>query len=356
VENLVVTTPGFLAGLVALAAVVLLVTIRMWLRRRPWSASALTILTLVLCVAATADFVNAHYEYAPQVRDVTDVALPGFEYHTLSATDVIRGMSRPRGGVVRVSLPASHDGFGVSHELVYVPKAYFTTRAPLPVIYLLHGTPGSAEDWFRAAHAADVGALLDARGEPAILVAPEMSRGWTDDSECVNGAALRAETHLLDVVIPTTQRMFRVRTDRDGRVIAGNSAGGFCALNLGLRHRDEFATIIDLSGFTRPTYDGGLARLFGPGPNLAAEVRANSPDLYGPSLPPGPATRIWFDVGSSDRQSLIEESELASEFPKDSGITARLTVRPGGHTYGVWRPALRDAAIWALENSEPSVV
>ena len=343
------TTPGFLAVLTGLGVVVLLLAARTWWRRRWLRAGALTVLTVVLSVAATADFFNAHYEYVPQVRDVVDVALPGFEYHDLSAADISRGMAHPHGGVLKIRLPDGNDGFGRSHELVYIPQAYFTTTTPLPVIYLLHGSPGSAEDWFRAAHAASVGAMLNSLGEPAVLVAPEMSRHWTQDSECVDGATLRAETHLLDDVIPTMQRLLRVRTDRDGRVLAGNSAGGYCALNIGLRHRDEFATIIDLSGYTRPTYDAGLARLFGPGPSLSTEVGANSPDLYVPSLPPGPPTRIWFDVGRSDRDTLAEESALVPEFGKQSEVTVRLTIRPGGHSYSVWRPALRDAAVWAIE-------
>ena len=346
--NLVVTTPGFLAALTALATFCGGLSVRRWIRRRPVSASVLTVAAVVVTLLTVADFVNAHYEYAPQVRDVADVAFPGVAYQSLSKTDLARGMAHPHGGVVRIALPDGNDGFGRSHELVYLPQEYFTSTAPLPVVYLLHGSPGSAEDWFRAAHAASVGARLDRLGEPTIFVAPAMSRYWTQDTECVDGANLRAESHLLDVVIPTTERELRVRTDREGRTVAGNSAGGFCALNIGLRHRDEFGTIVDLSGFTRPTYGGGLAKLFGgPSADLDARIRANSPDVYAPALPPGPPVRIWLDAGRSDHGSESQEAALAQRIGGRPDLTVKLVTRPGAHTYGVWRPALRDALVWA---------
>ncbi len=350
-ENIVVTTPGFLAVLTALASISLFFTVRHWSRRRIGRGVILTLMTIFLTLAATADFVNAHYDYAPQARDVVDVAFPGFEYRTLSMSDVTKGISHPHGGVVRVALGDNGDGFGKSHELVYVPRSYFTTSTALPVVYLLHGSPGSAEDWFRAAHAASVGAALDKLGEPAILVAPEMSRGWAHDSECIDSEKLQAETHLLDMVVPTTQRLFRVRSDRSGRVIAGNSAGGYCALNLGLRHWDDFSTIIDLSGFTHPTHDHGLTALFGTGVDLAKKVRENSPDMYAPALPPGPPTAIWFDAGRSDHESLNEETRLIAAIGQRQDIVTKLTVRPGGHTYGVWRPALQESLIWAVKQT-----
>jgi len=218
-------------------------------------------------------------------------------------------------------------------------------------VYLIHGTPGSAEDWFRAAHAASVGRELDRAGTPTVLVAAAMSKGWTDDSECVDGRSEQVESHLLNIVLPTVEQHFRVRTDRGGRVLAGNSAGGYCALNLGLRNRAVFATIDDLSGYTRPTFDGGMAKLFGTTLSpaaLAAEVRDNTPAAYVPSLPSGPPMRIWLDSGRSDTLVLREETAMASELRTRSDVTLMFVTQPGGHTYAVWRSALRTSLVWAL--------
>lgn len=346
-QGLVVTQPAVLAGLTVLCAALAGWAGWQWLRRRWLRAGLATTCTLLVCLVTAADYVNAHYQYLPSVRDVADVAFPGVAYPRLSRAALqAQSPADARGGVVRIPLADGHDGFGASYELVYLPTAYFTSATPLPVVYLLHGSPGSAADWFRAARAAAVGSLLDSAGHPTVLVAPQMSTGWTDDSECVDGARLRAESHLLDVVMPTTDRLLRVRTDRDDTTVAGNSAGGYCALNIGLRHRDLFATIIDMSGYTVPTYSGGLARLFGRGPGLQEEIRANSPAVYGPTLPPGPPVRVWFDSGKGDRSPLAEEESLDRALASRTDLTTRLVTRPGGHTYGVWRPALRDALLW----------
>lgn len=353
-QDLVVTTPAFLALLCALTVIVGIAASRLWRYRRWLSGVLVAIVTFGLVVATAADFVNAHYQYVPQVRDVADIAFPGVAYPRVSATAAAEPFAHPGqpGGVVRVSLPNGHDGLGGSHALVYLPRAYFSQPDKrLPVVYLIHGSPGSPEDWFRAAHAATVGAQLDRLGIPAVLVAPAMSTGWTDDSECVDGRRERVETHLLDVVIPTVQRLFRVRTDRGARIIAGNSAGGYCALNLGLRHRDMFGTIDDLSGYTGPTFNGGMAKLFGTaltGPELARTVRTNTPAAYVPSLPVGPRMRIWLDSGRSDHDVVGQERAISTAFRARPDMRTRLCTRRGGHTYAVWRPALQASLIWAL--------
>ncbi|MCW2620582.1 MAG: esterase [Frankiales bacterium] len=359
-QDLVVTTPAFLAVLCALVVAGALLAGRSLRRRHRLAGIVTSLAVAALAVAAVADVVNAHYQYVPQVRDVADLAVPGVAYPRVSAA-VAADPGRYRGqtgGVVRVALPDGHDGLGVTHALVYLPTAYF--RDPgvrLPVVYLLHGSPGAAEDWFRAAHAAAVGGALNQQGTPAVLVAPVMSRGWTDDSECVDGRAAQVESHLLRVVLPAVDSGFAVRSDRGGRVIAGNSAGGYCALNLGLRHRDLFATIVDLSGYTRPTYDKGLAALFGPGlppEQLRALVRANSPADYVPALGTGPAMRIWFDAGRDDHEVLRQETALVAQLAQHPDVTTRFVTRPGGHTYGVWRGALHDSLAWSLLDLPPA--
>jgi enterochelin esterase-like enzyme len=123
------------------------------------------------------------------------------------------------------------------------------------------------------------------------------------------------------------------------------SAGGYCALNLGLRHRELVSTVLDLSGYTEPTHSGGMIALFGRA-NLAA-VAQNSPSSYAPTLRGGPRMRVWLDCGSADGQVLRELTALAPVLRAD-GMTVQQRVRPGGHTYSVWRPALKDSLTWAL--------
>jgi enterochelin esterase-like enzyme len=126
------------------------------------------------------------------------------------------------------------------------------------------------------------------------------------------------------------------------------SAGGYCALNLGLRHRDAVATIIDMSGDTVPTHTSGAVSLFGAhNPDVAADVLANSPAHYATTISPQPPTRIWLDSGSADTD-IVHEMSALNRTLVGRGIDVVWQVRPGGHTYWVWTAAMREALPWAL--------
>ena len=152
------------------------------------------------------------------------------------------------------------------------------------------------------------------------------------------------ETHLLRDVIPTVDAQLHTVASRDGRIFAGMSAGGFCALNLGLRNRSVAATVLDFSGETRPTHSGGLRSLFGGDRAMASQ---NSPVIYAGNLSGGLPMRIWLDCGADDRQVLNQLRHISPILQSD-GMTVQLHVRPGGHSYSVWRPALNASLRWAL--------
>jgi len=302
---------------------------RLLRRRRPVSAVAVLVLSLVLSTASVASAVNTYFTYAPRVRDV--VSLVG---------------GTP-GGVLRLRVPDRGSGFGASEALVWLPPQYAAepTRR-FPVVYLFHGSPGVPADWFRGGEAAEAAAALARAGAPLILVAPRMSHGWLDDPECVDGAHERVETHFVRDVVPAVDTSLRTVAARSARVVGGMSAGGYCALNLGLRNRALVSAIIDMSGDVAPTHAGGLAPVFGPGPGLAFGARANSPAAYATTLAPSPTTRVWFDCGTSDT-ALLRGIRRISAVLAARGFPVVVRVRPGGHTFRVWRPALAESLAWA---------
>lgn len=311
-------------------------------RRRGW---LLVLPATMLTACCLADSVNAYFSYLPNVSDVlsavVDQPLPRLP-NTVPAT----AHARVAGELAVLTIPDRGSSFGRSSAWVWLPPQYFTEPdRRLPVVYLFHGSPGAPKDWFHGGRADRVGQRLAARGLPVIEVAPRMSHGWLDDSECVDGIHERAESHLVQDVIPTVDSSLHTIASRQGRIFAGMSAGGFCALNLGLRHRELTATILDLSGLTEPTHSGGLSALFGrPG---AIEARQNNPGWYASTLSAAPPMRLWLDSGSSDRHVLGQLNRLATVLRADHLIVRQRT-RPGGHTYSVWRPALADSLAWAL--------
>jgi enterochelin esterase-like enzyme len=363
-EALSVISVGFLALLFATAALLWLALWPAW--RRFGRAAVVGVLSgaLLVSVAASADAVNAHYQYLPRVSDVLGqrdwptVSAKRLDTATTYLTHSVPGDvtpptlaaligPRPRGAVVTLDVADEGVGFPGKTALVYLPPQYFTdTTERFPVVYLLHGSPGMPVDWLRGGDAANAGLEAATQGRPQILVMPHLSRNWLDDSECVDGAHMKVETYLISDLLPAVDAQLRTVADRAGRTIGGMSAGGYCALNLGLRHRELFGSIIDMSGYTHPTHTGGMTALFGARADLANVTAANSPDVYGIGLPANPATRLYFLCGRSDHEPLTEMSAMRAVLQR-RGLPVTWVVVPGGHTYGVWRPGLISALAWS---------
>jgi len=376
--DLLVITPRFVVGLAMVSCVGWgLVAVLARHRRRAGSV-VIAVLALLLTGSTAADAVNAHYQFLPRVNDV--IGLP--TWPTAPLSQVVRAPERrsravqgkaptnpptarpakakakpaptfPRGAVVALPIPGPVSGFGTHTSLVYLPPQYFTdSTRRFPVVYLVHGSPGAPVDWYRAAKAADAGYAAAQAGHPLILVAPRASRFWTDDSECVDRPNEHIQTYLTVDVPAAVDAALRTVPQRSARAVAGNSAGGYCALNLGLRHRDSFAGIVDLSGFARPTYGSGLGRLFGPTSRLAQTIYAQDPSQYAGHLPPSPHMSIWLDTGREDTTAR-RDIERMERMLTARGQLVALKERPGGHDYGAWRPGLRDGLLWIAPRLTP---
>ena len=87
-----------------------------------------------------------------------------------------------------------------------------------PVLLLLHGTDGGADDWLDAGGLADAGA--PGGDLPFIVVTPGAGNSWYVDNEAGEGAW---ETALVDDLLPAIDARFRTIPGRAGRAIAGLS-------------------------------------------------------------------------------------------------------------------------------------
>lgn len=343
--DVTVVAAPFLIGLAALTALAWFGFVRYYRRgtvvRRTSLATVAVFATLLLAAGA----VNSYYSYLPNVSDVVDAVSMNAPAHY--HPEIVRPPGHPpqRGRLVRLSIPDRGSGFGRTDAWVWLPSVYFSQpRRRLPVVYVFHGSPGRPKDWF---HGGNAGKIAATQPVPVIVVAPQLSKNWLDDPECVDGIHEKVETHVLRDVIPTVDAELRTVASRAGRIFAGMSAGGFCALNLGLRNRSITSTVLDLSGETVPTHTGGERALFG---SDVARASQNSPAIYAHSLHGGPPMRIWLDCGSADHSVLSQLRRIAPVLKSD-GMTVEFHVRPGGHSYSVWRPALAASLRWALTTS-----
>jgi hypothetical protein len=123
-----------------------------------------------------------------------------------------------------------------------------------PVVYLLHGLPGDPLSYVHGADLAQFADQLIASGAaPFIAVipyaGPATHRGLAE-------WAGQWESYLVDNVVPWTDAHLSTIHSPAGRVIGGLSAGGFGAIDIGLRHPSLFGTLESWSGYFAPLNDG----------------------------------------------------------------------------------------------------
>lgn len=336
---------SFLAGVGGLTAAALAAAVILRRHRRArWVAAVTGALCLVVSGAAGA---NAYFDYIPTVgalvgRRAADQA---------SGTRVIQALRSPtlppHGLVERIAIPGVVSGFAARPAQVYLPPAWFAAPRPaLPVIELLHGTPGTPEDWTRAGQAdllADRWATAH-HGVAPILVMPDVNGSFTADTECADGPRGRAETYLTVDVPRFVETVFGSRRDRNGWAIAGASEGGFCSLDLALRHPDRYAAFGDFAGLDHPTAHGGALRLFNK-PSLRA-LAAHTPTWLLRHRPPRPPVAAWFEVGAADGTTTKAVVRVAHATAR-AGLPVTLRLLPRAHhTWRVFRTAFADALPW----------
>ena len=370
VKNLSIIDPPFLIGL---SLVTVTVFVASWFRpRRGWLRWTIRGLGVALPILMAASAVNARYAYFPTVaavmgRNAIDQVSPAQLHQLELATGPgtatrgrsvgarlalggsSEGLRLNHGVVVPFAIPATHSHFHARTAEVYLPPAYFVTPRPqLPVIELLHGTPGSPADWTRAGLADLTADAYAAQhdGYTPILVMPDVNGSWTSDSECVNGTRGQVQTYLTVDVRDAIITQLHTRADAAGWAIAGFSEGAYCALQIGLRHPDLYGAIGDFSGEGGPSVRGGPQRLFAG----TAQQAAQQATQYNPAMllkhwddrvrPP-----IWFEVGTNDitahAMTSLDLLALAD------GFNTHFVVQQGtDHSFASWRDAFRDALPW----------
>jgi enterochelin esterase-like enzyme len=209
-------------------------------------------------------------------------------------------------------------------------------------VYLLQGFRGSPYQYIDGLDLAQTADQLITAGTvpPFIAVMPpaglttrfvgEWTGVWEDD--------------LVHDVVPWVDRHLPTIAAPDGRTIAGLSAGGYGAVDIGLRHPRLFATFESWSGsFTAP-HDGSLAHAD------AAARAAHDPSSLLPHEAPllqRLGTRFFLSAGTGDRADL----RAARSFAADLGslqLPHRLWLGRGSHNGRLWRAQLVPALEYAL--------
>jgi S-formylglutathione hydrolase FrmB len=239
-----------------------------------WRRRSAAVLAVPLCLLCAALAVNCWVGYFPTVQSVWDRATgaePPRWIDQSTLADMQRRGDRPtQGVVVKVTTPDAASGFAHRQEYVYLPPAWFETSPPpqLPAVMMFGGEFGRPDDWLRSADALVTLDDFTARhhGNAPVMIFPDASGQFSNDTECVNGTRGNAADHLIKDVVPYVISTFGVSPDPANWGIAGWSSGGTCALMLAVLHPEVFSAIVDIDGQLGPnagTREQTIARLFG---------------------------------------------------------------------------------------------
>jgi enterochelin esterase-like enzyme len=214
--------------------------------------------------------------------------------------------------------------------LVYTPPGYDRTTR-YPILYLFHGNNDLELGWTMAgrAHLILDNLIADKRAVPMIIAMPwghalpfgaRPAAGQPSNNDLF-------ERYLLEEVMPFVEGKYRTRTathapatDRRNRAIVGLSMGGAQALQIGLGHRDRFATI----------------GIFGAGlPRADFEIRDRATADQAAKFP---MALVYLGIGKEDG-GLTRARDLSAALTEHNFPLITREVE-GGHTYPTWRKLL----------------
>lgn len=295
-----------------------------------------------------------------------------------------RGGQQPtRGVVVRVNTPSTASGFTHRTEVVYLPPAWFSSNPPpqLPALIMMGGEFNHPNDWLQSAGALKALNNFAAlhHGFTPVVIFPDVSGKFDNDTECVDGKRGNAASHLTKDVVPYMISRFGVSAKAQNWGLLGWSSGATCALTTAVRNPDMFSAIGWLDGTLGPnagTKDQTVARLFdgdvnawaaydpksiitkhGPYKGLSAwlGVAEDTPTVHrapATTLPSADQLKDWDSFSEEHATNANKLCVLLSGY----GIECSVTAYDGGHDFQSAGEGFTDALPWlASELGTPHV-
>jgi enterochelin esterase-like enzyme len=317
-------------------------------------------LAFVLAVVFGVMVVNKYYGYyqtwGAAVADLTSQGIsvpqvapsaftPGALFDGFDRSLINLELARQQGFTAGLTITGKRSD--ISREVyIYLPPQYFQPRYRnyrFPVIELIHGQPGTPQDWIDVVGVTiTLDRLMKARrARPAVLVMPDANGGIRVSLQCLNQVGGPQDLTYLGVDLPDEiAHILRVQRPGPGWGVAGYSEGGFCAANMALRLRHSFGFAGVLSGYFRP-FNNELAnpmRRASPFGRDRALRRENTPQYEAVALPAGTVIpRFWLGAGTGDRQDVSDAEYFWQELSlRQTGVPLVLTPG-GGHTMATWR-------------------
>jgi putative tributyrin esterase len=162
----------------------------------------------------------------------------------------------PDGGAVwQGRIPNTVVAWDTRPSAVYLPSGYDPARR-YPVIYLLHGMRGSPSGFWDSLRLATVADRMIATGQTPPFIAVMPVAGPVGHRSGGEWAGVW-EDYVVRDVVPWVDAHLPVLPGPRNRALEGLSAGGFGAIDIGLRHPRLFGTLGSWEGYFAPIFRDG---------------------------------------------------------------------------------------------------
>jgi enterochelin esterase-like enzyme len=237
---------------------------------------------------------------------------------------------------------------------IYLPPQYFQPRYAtyrFPAIELLHGSPGTPEQWVDPMNVLPTldDMVATGKADPVVLVMPDTDGGRQYSLQCLNAVGgIQDATYVAEDVPDFVAASYRVQPPGKAWGVAGLSEGGFCAANLALQYPNRFGDAGSMSGYFAPL-DNLSPRRGRPGaapiytlpfrghPALKAR---NTPGKYVTRLPAGALIPQFFlSAGARDGQDVQAAESFRQELQLYQANVPLVLIPGASHDARAWRRA-----------------
>ena len=246
-----------------------------------------------------------------------------------------------KSSLVQLKVKSSEKDFPIRSVWVLTPAVDPADIDSLPVVYMLHGWPGSPQGLISGVQGALTSAF--AKGaSPFIAVFPDGNALTHSDSEWADsydGKAMIESWLTKHVITAVEGSNIRNRTDR---AIFGFSMGGYGAAIIGLHHPELFGQVVTLAGYF---VVDDLTNAFGPGAETDKKHAYQTPSAY---LKVAKKMRWYVGESKFDYTALIR-GQAAAWGAKLKSVKATFTVNTklsGGHSYTYVQAEIPNVLRW----------
>lgn len=240
-----------------------------------------------------------------------------------------------------------HESKLLAREMSYriiLPAAYKqSAKRRFPVIYLLHGRGGNYQDWTNLTKITQYSIAYD-----FIIVMPDGGKeSWYADN--ANLPNEKRESYFIKELIPEIDAKYRTLADRQNRIVAGLSMGGYGAVKFGLKYPEKFFLAGSFSGAMDAVVKTqnykhlikSVADVFGDENNQARKdndifrivVEASAEKIK--EFP-----FLFIDCGTEDHQFQSNRDFIA--LLTDKKVPHEYRQKPGVHNWAFWDSEVRE--------------